>query len=50
MFEFCIPMIGEHSIQFANGEEGARRHKIYSEVLGHTTCVRLIPKFVGVRH
>jgi len=48
LFEFCIPLIGEKSIQFSNGEDGKRRHKVYSEVLGHTTCCRLIPKFVQV--
>ena len=48
LFEFCIPLTGERSIQFANGEEGRRRHKIYSEVLGHNMCCQMIPNFVKV--
>ncbi len=35
-------------LQLASGEDGKRRHKIYSEVLGHQTCCLTIPKFVAV--
>lgn len=33
LFKMVIPMLGHHSIQTLNGEDGKRRHKMYTEIL-----------------
>ncbi len=49
LFEFLTPLTGPKAIQFANGAEGRRRHKIYSQAFNHESCVNLMPDFNKVR-
>jgi len=40
LFESCLPLIGECSIQVANGSEGRRRHAMYSKLFTPTAVRR----------
>ena len=42
------PMIGKSSIQFANGEDGKRRHKLLVEAMSIKTSERLMPGLIQV--
>ena len=48
LFEMVEPMIGKSSIQFANGEDGKRRHKLLAEAMSVKTSGRLIPGLIQV--
>ena len=49
LFEMVEPMIGKSSIQFANGEDGKRRHKMLVEAMSVKTSERLLPGLVQVK-
>ena len=49
LFEMVEPLIGKSSIQFANGEEGKRRHKLLVEAMSVKTSERLLPGLIQVK-
>ena len=49
LFEMVEPMIGKSSIQFANGEDGKRRHKLLVEAMSIKTSERLMPGLIQVK-
>ena len=48
LFEMVKPLIGKSSIQFANGEDGRRRHKLLMEAMSQQTSERLMPGLIQV--
>ena len=49
LFEMVEPMIGKSSIQFANGEDGKRRHKLLVDAMSIKTSERLMPGLIQVK-
>jgi cytochrome P450 len=48
LFEFVEPLIGKKSIQFANGSDGMKRHKIAVEALGHQVSSNVFSQFIDI--
>jgi len=50
VFESLLPLIGEGSIQVANGSEGRRRHAMYSTIFTPTAIKRYYDIYNQVTH
>eukprot|EP01104_Vermistella_antarctica_P014811 TRINITY_DN471_c0_g1_i1.p1 TRINITY_DN471_c0_g1~~TRINITY_DN471_c0_g1_i1.p1 ORF type:complete len:536 (+),score=65.73 TRINITY_DN471_c0_g1_i1:187-1794(+) len=48
LFSLIMPLIGEGSIQYANGENGKKRRKLMDPAFAHSACGNMHPLLVDV--
>ena len=49
LYANLVPLIGEHSIQFACGAEGQARRKLHDSAFSHEKLINQFPLFQEVR-
>ena len=49
LFEFFMPLITGRAIQYTNGADGRRRHRLFAETFGEAACANIMPALNKVR-
>ena len=49
LFEFLLPVMGPRGLQIANGEDGRRRYKLYSDAFALRESINQLPAFNKVK-